>query len=166
MIASLSFCLFFFFILLLAVHPDYSLLSPFSSKSPLSFQSQRSSGFLQKRADLPVMPTQHSITRCNKIRHKPSYYGWTRQPIRRKRVPWAGKESQTPPLPLLGVQQKPLAKQLQHVCRTPGADTFRLCEPLWALLVDFVGPVLLVSSTLLAPAILPLSLLWASLSIA
>lgn len=36
---------------------------------------------------LPVISTKHTISRCSKMGHKPSYQGWKGQPSRRKRGP-------------------------------------------------------------------------------
>ena len=49
---------------------------------------------LQKRAGLPVISTQHGVTRYKKTKNKPSYQGWTR-----KRVPRAGKRVRDTPTP-------------------------------------------------------------------
>jgi hypothetical protein len=46
------------------------------------------------------------MTRHSKIRYKPSYQGWERQPSRRKGLKEEVKESKTPLLLPLGVPQK------------------------------------------------------------
>lgn len=66
------------------------------------------------------------------------------------------KESETPLLPLLEVQQKPQAKHAQHVCRVPSTGP---CKPYEPHVLDSVGHVLLMSFTPLAPAILPHAIL-------
>lgn len=68
-----------------AMPPNFHLLYIYSS-----FTS------LQKRAGLTRLPTEHSTSRCNKTNHKASYRGWTRQPSRRRRVPWSGKRVRKP----------------------------------------------------------------------
>ena len=66
---------------------------PHSSQHPLPSIADALFCFSsEKKANFPVMSTGHSVTRCNKTRHKPSYQGWTRQPSRRKRVPRVGKK--------------------------------------------------------------------------
>jgi hypothetical protein len=60
---------------------------------------------LQKGAGFPGIPTEHSITRYNKTRHKSSHQGWTGQLGRRKRVPEQTKESEISLLPPLAVPQ-------------------------------------------------------------
>lgn len=56
------------------------------SPPPSAFPQFHSSSIsIQKRAGLPGIETEHSITRYSKARHKPSHQGWTRQPSRRKR---------------------------------------------------------------------------------
>lgn len=57
-------------------HPE----PPLSPKIYSSFYS------LQKRAGLLRISTKHSIRKCNKTRHTPSYQGWIRQSSRRKRI--------------------------------------------------------------------------------
>jgi hypothetical protein len=42
---------------------------------------------LKKRAGLPGISTENTITRYKQSRQKFSYQGWTRQPSRRKNVP-------------------------------------------------------------------------------
>lgn len=119
------------------------LYSPCLSHSPLS-QIHCSFISLQIRTSLPMISTKHSIKRCSETKYKPSYQGWTRQPSRKKRVLRPGQKSQRhPPLPLLGLAQKPKAVQSQHACRGPSTsmhDPRLLLQSLWALIPWFCGP--------------------------
>lgn len=65
---------------------------------------------------LPGLATKHDITRYNKIRHKLSCQGWTMQLHRRTGSQEQVKESETPPLPLLGVPWKHQANS-HNICR-------------------------------------------------
>ena len=61
------------------------------------------------------------------------------------------KDSKTTPFPLLGVQQKPQAKEPQHIFRNPGAD-FMMAAPVsvslyLSCLIDSVDHVFLMSLT-------------------
>jgi hypothetical protein len=42
---------------------------------------------IHQRAHLPGIATERGLTTYSKIRHKPSYQGWMRQPSRKKSVP-------------------------------------------------------------------------------
>lgn len=84
-----------------------------------------------------------------------------------KRVLSAGKRIRDNPTPTLNSQTKTLRQQSQRVCRGLRADQCRLhdchfilCEPLWAMLSDCVGLVLLRSFTPPAPTVLFPPLLW------
>lgn len=46
---------------------------------------------LQKRAALPMISIEYSISKCNKTRHKPLYGGLMKQPRKKKKVRRAGK---------------------------------------------------------------------------
>lgn len=84
-----------------------SILPPSPLPSSLSqIQIHCSCISLHKRSGFPVIPTEHSITRYSNNRHKPLYYGWKRQPSRRKGILRAGKKSETSLLPPLRVTQK------------------------------------------------------------
>lgn len=117
---------------------------------------------------LPVMSTEHrGMTRCIKTGHKPSEEGRARQPSMRKNVLWPGKRVKDNPPDSLCLKSNKNHK-LNHtaVCRGPRAEArklygccFGLFELLLSCLVDSVDYVLLVSSTSLAPIILPLSVL-------
>lgn len=52
---------------------------------------------LQKRTGHPGIFTKHGISGYNKNRHILSYWGWTWQPSRRKKIPKKAKESETAP---------------------------------------------------------------------
>lgn len=69
----------------------------------------------QKRAGLSGTVREHRSTRYYKTKHKTSHQGWVRQASRRKGVLRAGKESETPQLPLSVVPQEHQAnKQIIH----------------------------------------------------
>jgi len=115
-----SFCLFVFFLVvyffLLKIDSSFSSTTVSPSTAPPNFlpispvlQTHSLSISLQKRVSLQETTTnqiQQNKTRYNKTRQKSSYRGRTGQLNRRKRVPRAGKRSETASLPVLGVPQK------------------------------------------------------------
>lgn len=96
-------------------HPDYSFPSFIS---------------LQKRTGHTGTSIEHSITSYSKIRHKPSYQGWVKQPSGRKRVLRAGKSQsqRQPPFPLLEILQKHQAINNNIFAEDLAQDPFKLCD--------------------------------------
>lgn len=131
--------------------------SPLTSPPPLLFSPPRpptSSISLQKTAGLPRVFNQRRHTRCYKTRNKLLYQGWINQLNWSKMVPQTEKkkkkESETLQLSLVEVPQ---AKETKHICIL-STGPCRLCDfssvsisPYESCLVDFVGHVLLPSTT-------------------
>lgn len=88
-----------------------SHLPPFSHSFFLRFILFLIVFWIQKRVGLSGLSTEHDIISYSKTRCKPSYQGWMRQLRRRKRIQEQPKESETFPVPLLGVPRKHQAAQ-------------------------------------------------------
>lgn len=98
-------------VLYLGFSLTFTLLSyitaPLTSPSPLLLL------FLLKKkiaAHLGIS-SKHCPTRYSKTGHKPSYHGWTGNPVGGKGSQEQAKESKTPPFPLLGDPQEHQATQ-------------------------------------------------------
>lgn len=78
------------------IYADYSFPLPPFSQISLPPPFPRSTPFLSSSMDI----TEHSTTRCNNTRHRPSPQGWeVRQPSSRQRVPRAGQRVRDPLTP-------------------------------------------------------------------
>lgn len=117
------------------VHPNQFPLSLFFPAPHLPLSPRFTSPLFLFQKSLQKLTANQDKTRYNKIRHIPSYRGWTRPPN-------GVKKSEIHPLPLLGVPQKQ-ANSLTQTQRTwprSHACLFSLCEPMWVLLSWFWGP--------------------------
>jgi len=116
---KVSLLIFFFLFILISYstsQAQHSSQPPPTSPLP---QIHRSSISLQKVPGLPEISIEHSLTRCNKSTHKPSYQVWKRQSSSRERVPRTGERVRDSPTPTVQSPTKPQDKQLQHICRGP-----------------------------------------------
>lgn len=133
----------FYLFLSCTIHPNCSLTSLYSSQSPpTSPFSQIQSSCFPSISILwyPSNSAQQEAKRLCTYSHM-----MAGQAIRQEEI---GATSRClTPNPIVRGPTKPQAKELQHVCRGPGADlcgfhgcSSSLCEPLWALLIWFSGP--------------------------
>lgn len=113
---------------------------------------------IQRRVYLQRLSTEQSITKCNTVRHNPSYQGWTGKPSRREEVQKLLKMVRDTPYSHCLESHKKKNKPISNYCRLHDCHSEYPYEPL----VDSVGCVLMMSLTLLASIIFPLLLSWCS----
>lgn len=131
-----------------------SLLS--DPHSHLYFPQTHSSVSLQKRTSHSGISSEDSITRNNKTRQKTLISGTGDNLVREKKISRVGKRvrntptfnvsSPTNPPPYKTITYRYVQRPSTDLCRLCDCH-FNLCEPLWALLIDSMRHILLVSST-------------------